>query len=79
MLLHKAHTSEKSDSWDIGHAFPSFCANVFLETGHSFFQNFGLMLENHFKLYVAELDFFLKMFLPPKQEKCTQNGPKTGF
>ena len=36
-------------------------------------------LETHMKLYVTDLDFPEKVFLPQKSEKWTKNGAKTGF
>ena len=37
------------------------------------------MLEIHFKLCVTKPDFFNKIALPPKREKCAQNVPKMTF
>ena len=38
-----------------------------------------MVLETCMKLYVAELDFLGKNFLPQKLEKWTKNGPETVF
>ena len=54
---------------------PSVCPGVFLELYHKFFLNFGMVLENHMKLCMTELDFPETIFCP----KNWENGPKTGF
>ena len=37
-----------------------------------------MVVETHMKLYLTELGFPEKFFLPPKLEKLTKNGLKTG-
>ena len=44
------------------------CGHFFLELGHYFFLNFGMVLEAYTTLCVTELDFLTKTFFP-------KNGP----
>ena len=57
-----------------------FClSGYFLGIISFFFLNFGMVLEAHMKLCVAEPDFSGGNFLPKKMGKWTKNGTKTGF
>ena len=48
---------------------PFLCPGVFCELHHQLFLNFGIVLETYMKLYVTELDFPGKFFLPQKWAK----------
>ena len=46
--------------------FPAVCWGAFLELDHYDSLNFGMVLETLIKLFVTELDFLGKFFLPAK-------------
>ena len=69
--------------YKVGSVRPSVCPGISLSVHFhciiSFFLNFGMILETHLRLCLAEQDIPEKNFLPPKLGKRTKNGQKQGF